>query len=290
LRDAKYNLQQVCQSAFIFPPMTTARLFIAVSFAVMPFGHALDLPLLDDSTTSNAPGLGNTHFGDFSVLRVAAESGSSMRTWLKFDLATLPGGTTSAQIVQAKLRLWVSAHTTTAGPASRVRVAAVQASWDELSLTHANAPPISSIQSAVLNIPDKQEFAVADLTVLVRAWVAGTTQNHGICLTPADPGMSVYFDSKESITSSHEAVLELTLAGPTGPKGDRGETGIAGIAGPPGIRGDDGVPGLKGDRGERGEKGDAGDRGEVGPAGPAATRFAPRGDIPMGEFVHGPQS
>lgn len=273
--------------------MTTARLFIAVSFAVMPFGHALDLPLLDDSTTSNAPGLGNTHFGDFSVLRVASEGGSSMRTWLKFDLATLPGGTTSAQIVQAKLRLWVSARTTTAGPASRVRIAAVQASWDELSLTHANAPAVSSIQSAILDIPDKQEFAVADLTVLVRAWVAGTTLNHGICLTPADPGMSVYFDSKESITSSHEAMLELTLAGPAGPKGDKGDTGIAGIAGLPGIRGNDGAPGLKGDRGdrgERGEKGGTGDRGEVGPAGPAVTRLAPRGDIPMGEFVHGPQS
>jgi hypothetical protein len=270
--------------------MTTARLALALFFAVMPLGHALDLPLLDDSTTSNAPGLGNTHFGDFSVLRVASENGSSMRTWLKFDLATLPAGITSAQIVQAKLRLWVASRTTTAGPASRVRVAAVQAAWDELSLTHANAPAVSSIPSAILDIPDKEEFAVTDLTVLVRAWVGGTAHNHGICLTPADPGMSVYFDSKESITSSHEAVLELPLAGPPGPKGDKGDTGMTGIAGPPGMRGNDGVPGLKGDRGERGEKGDTGDRGDVGPAGPAVTRFAPRGDIPMGEFVHGPQS
>jgi hypothetical protein len=273
--------------------MSSAFKLVCAFFVVaMGRSHALDLPLLDDSTTINAPPLAHIRFGDFSLLRVASENGLSARTWLKFDLGTVPSGITGAQIVQAKLRLWVSARTTTAGATSRIRIAAVQAAWDELSLNHANAPAIGPTTLPDLEIADKLEFVVGDLTALVRAWVDGTKPNHGICLVPAGAGtaMNVSFDSKESITSAHEAVLELSFAGPPGAKGDQGDNGEPGLAGIRGERGPDGSPGQKGDGGEKGEKGDPGekgDRGEVGPPGPPATRVPPRGDIPMGEFVSG---
>jgi hypothetical protein len=195
----------------------------------------------------------------FRCFRVASENGSSTRTWLKFDLATIPLGLKGADVVQAKLCLWVNARTATAGASSRVRIAAAQAPWDELSLTHANAPPIDPTTLPDFEISDKLEFVVSDLTPLVRAWVDGTKANHGICLLPASgaTAMNISFDSKESITGAHEAVLELTLAGPAGAKGDRGEKGDPGIAGPRGERGLGGAPGKKGKR-RTGRKGGAG--------------------------------
>ena len=268
--------------------LITAFACFCLTFAPVRLG-ALELPLLDDSTTSSGA-LSYVRFGDFAVLRVAPDA----RAWLKFDLGTVPHGITGAQITQAKLRLWISSRTLTAGANSKVQVAAVRQAWDELTLNHANSPQLNALTGSEFEVPDKREFVVTDLTDLVRSWVDGSVPNHGICLLATTSAMNISFDSKESITSGHEAVLELSLAGPAGLKGEPGLSGAPGAVGAKGEPGAPGVPGEKGERGEKGEpgekgeKGDPGERGERGPPGAVVTRIAPQGDIPMGPFTAGP--
>jgi hypothetical protein len=102
-------------------------------------------------------------------------------------------------------------------------------------------------------------YITVDATPLVKAWLDGVITNHGIILT-VDPGFastSIFFDSKESATTSHPAILQVTLtgngaagpAGPTGPQGLPGSNGLQGVAGPAGPQG---IPGPAGPAGSGG--------------------------------------
>ncbi|MGC2110575.1 MAG: DNRLRE domain-containing protein [Candidatus Korobacteraceae bacterium] len=105
-----------------------------------------------------------------------------------------------------------------------------------------------AISSSSLN-----QFIVVDITSLVQQWISGSLPNNGLALSLTTSGGSFSFDSKESIFTSHEPELEITLAGgvgpqgppgPQGPQGPAGATGPAGPAGPQGQQGPAGGAGI----------------------------------------------
>ena len=269
---------------------------------------------VDNGPTGSKPPPVNANFGTSNDLRVFRSGTRVGRAFLKFSLATLPPGTTAADVTQARLRLWVNESTTASGA---VTLTPVTTSWDELILKDNTSASITFGQPKLsdLAISTVANFVSVDVTDWVKGWLNGTLVNEGFEIEPsATTAPNLYFDSKESDLTGHEPRLEISLnktgsAGPTGAQGQQGSAGAAGPvgpqglqgsqgpAGPAGIAGPGGIPGPAGSQGNTGNPGPAGAtgaagaQGSQGPAGPAAawpTRIEPQGDLSMGEFTQGP--
>lgn len=191
--------------------------------------------LSDDAHVSLSARTSN--FGSAPTLLVQGPGPSAGQTYVRFDLSTLPGGSRGADVVRATLRLWISRVVR----GGMVDIHSVRGAWSEESVTAANAPGPGPDE--IIGIPiapgDRYSFLTVDVTALVRAWLDGTLENHGLVLTANAAGVGVEFDSKENTGTSHEPQLEITLGasgppGPAGPAGEPGPAGAPGIAGPPG--------------------------------------------------------
>lgn len=227
---------------------------------------ALQAPLAADTHVSAVQPAQN--FGTLPTLNV----GNGSTALLRFDLGTLPAGTTAAQVRQATLVL----HVNRVGVPGVLELQTVHAPWNETGVTAATAPPTSGPGSPLtLAVAGAGRFVAVDVTAQVREWVANPGSQYGWALAPAvtAPGTVAFFDSKENTATGHVARLDITLAdqgppgpagapGATGPTGPTGATGPAGPAGPVGPIGPMGLPG------ETGAVGPAGPQGLQGPPGP----------------------
>jgi len=214
-----------------------------------------------------------TNFGASPYVNVGGPSG--FQGLLQFDLAALPPGTTAANISSASLRLFVSRI----GTAGTIDIYSAASSWNE-STVNGTAPPTPlSLVAAGVSVSVAGTYLSIPITSQVQSWLNGAP-NNGFLLV-ANPGTTfVFFDSKENTSTSHPAVLEVSLiapvgaTGPMGPTGPIGAVGVPGIAGPAGAAGPTGptgpfgAQGPIGDTGPAGAIGLAGALGNVGPAGP----------------------
>lgn len=241
---------------------------------------ALEAPLAADASISvNLPA---NNFGAAPALSV----GNGAAGLLRFDLSTLPSGTTAANLSKATLVLYVKS----AANAGSVEVQTVNSSWTESAVTYFSAPLTSGAGSGpVVAVGTAAQFVSVDVTAQVKGWLNGNA-NHGFEITPslAAPGTVVSFDTKESSTTAHVAQLDLTLVnqgpagpvGPTGPQGAAGATGPTGPQGPAGAKGANGPTGPQGPQGPNGLTGDTGPQGATGaqgaqgPAGPVDIAYA----------------
>lgn len=244
--------------------------------ALVPQAQATEALLLQDAYVDNGiPFQTFVNYGSSGDLRVFKNGTRTMRSFLKFSLDTLPPGTTAANVVQARLRLWVSSSTASVG---LVTITPITSSWDELAIRNVNSTGMTFGLPKLTSLPinSSSDFVSIDLTAWVKAWLAGTLANEGFAIE-ANPNVSsldIYFDSKESSQTSHEPRLEVVLAsigpqGPIGPEGPRGSIGPQGPMGPSGPRGEQGPTGPTGATGARGQVGPAGIAGPEGPVGPA---------------------
>lgn len=235
-----------------------------------PNARAVDALLLQDTYVDNLatgkPAPNATNYGTAADLRVLKASGRSERAFLKFTLAALPPGTASADVAQARLRLWVNG---TSGLFGSITMTPVTTAWDELVLKDNNSSGLGFGLPKISELPvsSSSNFISIDVTSWVKAWLDGSLPNEGFVIEPAASATTlvVAFDSKESTLTSHEPRLEIVLkgpAGPQGPTGPQGPQGLPGAAGPPGATGAAGANGATGPAGPQGVA------GATGPAGP----------------------
>lgn len=212
---------------------------------------------------------------------------------LKFDLVGVPLGTTGAQIESARIGIFI--NKVSASGAFDVR--RVTSGWNELTVTGLTAPTLGATDAAAVQVgaSDKLEFITIDVTQLVRDWVDGVQQNHGVALaTVAGSPINIEIDSKENAKTAHEPSLQLQIkpvltgaagpqgpVGPVGPIGPVGQTGPTGATGVTGAQGTQGPQGLKGDTGTTGSQGPVGATGSIGPVGPQGSQGiqGDKGDI-----------
>ena len=199
-----------------------------------------------------------TNYGTLSNLYV---SGSSTAL-LRFDLSTVPTGTSAALVARASLRLFVN-RVNTPGV---IAIAPLNGAWAEAAVTAQTLPQLGTAVE-VFAVTDEQQFVTLDVTALVKTWLASPATNYGLAMTATSA--DAVFDSKENDTTAHPAQLEIVLnsgtvgaVGAQGPRGDKGDKGDPGAQGPAGatsgIVGPAGPQGPKGDTGAQGVKGDAG--------------------------------
>jgi len=270
-------------------------LLIGMAMLLPSLSFGVEATLTDDAYTYSGSRAANAKYGTQAILSVRGAAGGAAlkRSFLKFDLSTVPAGMTSADVQKATLKLYVSKLTV----AGSFDVAKVTGGWDETTITDQTAPSVEGGVATGVRINEGKIFVTVDLTNLVMGWLSGTVPNYGIAILPNIEGITVDFDSKESSTTSHEPRLDIVLRGPqglpgpqgaTGPKGDKGDPGAPGLPGHspvltwsgdriaidgsitgPHLTGPQGATGATGATGAKGDKGDKGDTGAQGPPGVA---------------------
>lgn len=228
-------------AARIAPSILLSALFSLPALAQSP-------PSADTFIFSSTPRI---NYGAWPMLDV--QHGAT--SYIQFNLSALPQ---NAVVTSAYLRLYVDA---VAAPGS-FDVYQVNSAWQESSLDYSNAPtPGASAtggDATAITAASMNQFVLVNVTSLAQQWVSGAVPNNGVALMLTTPNGEFAFDSKESLLTSHEPELEITLEGSAGPQGAQGLQGPAGPQGPPGPQGVPGIPGIPGAAGPQGPQGPQG--------------------------------
>ncbi len=253
----------------------------SVILALLPAAAlAQDAVLTQDSYV--VPG-NPVNFGSATTINVGGPTAA--QGLVQFNLSTLPSGTTGSGIAKATLLLFVNKL----GTAGTVNFSVANGAWTESGVNGTNAPVAAAAIASGVSINAGGAYVAVDATAAVQSWLNGTT-NNGIIITPNDGSVLVAFDSKESTTTSHPAMLSITLVGsggatgatgPTGPTGPTGATGATG-AGTTGATGATGPTGPTGVTGATGPTGATGLTGSTGPTGPTGSTGATGATGPTG--------
>jgi hypothetical protein len=230
----------------------------------LAYGQAV---VTDDANTSSFYPTKN--FGSSIALIVCSGS----HTYIKFSLANL-GPVTGTNVSTATLILYTDFVLTS----GTMDVYQVSGSWSEGKISYNNSPALGTKLFSAVSVTNPGYLSL-DMTSTVQAWLNGTLANNGIALVPSTgSSISVSFDSKENVLTSHTAQLPLVLvsaglAGQQGPQGVQGPQGMAGPQGPQGPQGSAGPAGPAGQQGIQGMMGLTGLTGATGPAGANGTGF-----------------
>jgi hypothetical protein len=184
-------------------PIVGAALVVLLATLALPSLASAQLPPSADAYVDETKA---TNFGAATTLSV---SQPNLETFIKFDLSSLPSGTTGTSVAKATVVLFASAATS----AGSFDVYEVGGAWSELTLTNANEPPLGTLITPGVPIAtvNKNNFVVIDVTTAVKDWLNGTVVNNGLALVPNGSGVNVTFNSKESTTTSHNPQLVVTL-------------------------------------------------------------------------------
>ena len=263
--------------------MRGSRVLLAVSAAVLLHAAAWadQAHLVGDATFAS----GNAgHLGATPTINVGGPT--NFQGLVQFDFSSLPAGTTASQVSNATLQLFVSRI----GTPGSVDIYAANAPWTEAAVTGTGFPGPGTLVASSVPVSIAYSYIVIDVTAEVKAWLTGAA-NNGFLVVANSSNTLVYFDTKESQSTSHPPVLEISIigtagaagtAGPTGSTGSAGPVGAAGATGLPGASGTvagptgptgavglNGPPGATGSAGSSGPTGSAGGTGPRGPSGPS---------------------
>lgn len=251
-------------------------------------GYVLLLSALGLAQTAPLAGDAFIHPGDASnyggLPTINIGGASNSQGLLIFDLSQFTG----SQVAWARLRLFVNQVNT----AGSVDLYTANAAWAEGTVTGTSGIGAATPLAIGIPITTAKEYVTLDVTAQVQSWVAGSS-NKGFLIIANPSTTEVFFDSKESSSTSHPATLEVVLGGsgatgppgPAGPTGAVGAPGLVGAIGPAGNTGPTGpagVPGATGPTGATGAIGPTGATGPQGNSGPAGAAGATGATGPVG--------
>src|SRR5262245_11421387 len=169
-------------------------------------------------------------------------------------------------------------------PKATIWLLAMGGEWSEAGATDVNAPPIIMVPVGEMDVPTRsnRQSLDADVTDIVRRWVANPSENNGLALK-TEEGESVVFATKENVPRTPRLIVAfeessggecttcpLGSTGPTGtpgPMGPTGVTGTTGASGPTGPTGAGAATGPQGPTGSQGIQGIGGPSGATGASG-----------------------
>src|SRR5437899_1778376 len=140
---------------------------------------------------------------------------------VKFDLSGVPAGTTGSQVTKATVKFYVN----TVSLSGSLDVCQVTSPWTEAATVFTSKPSLSATPLATaVPVSTASKYIVVDITTAVKAWQNGTA-NNGIALLPSSAtpcnsstygapstSINVKLDSKENISASHDAGLNVVLS------------------------------------------------------------------------------
>ena len=239
---------------------------IAALTFLQPAVWSQTVPLIGDTFIQPGSGI---NVGGTVTVNVGGATG--FQGLFQFDLSKLPTGTTAANVSSASLRLFVNK----VGAAGPINIYTATTSWSELTVNGLPGAPLpGSLVAGPINVSVAGAYLYIPITGQVQSWLNGAP-NNGLLIQAAQTTTSLFFDSKESTSTSHPAVVEVVLTAPAGASGAPGLPGLQGPAGPTGPNGPTGPKGDTGSAGSTGSGGPAGLRGPTGPIGPTGPGGSP---------------
>ena len=186
--------------------------------ALLPaLASAADARLAADAYIStNSP---NGNFGGAASVHIGGPG--ARRALLRFDLSTLPPGSTGASVARANLVIFADQ----AGTGSTFNVVRLNSPWAEGTVSNNSVPIFGTAEVTAVPLSADSSFAAVDVTALVKAWLNGTLANNGLALVPNAAGSQIDLDSRENSTTGHYARLDIILNGPAGPQGNLATAG-----------------------------------------------------------------
>jgi len=166
-----------------------------------------------DSTVSiSAP---TTNYGDQDDLLAGTRAMGIYRSYLQFDLASLPD---DAVILDARLGLYYYSSITTV--TGRIGTYLVEESWGEGTITWNNQPALSATTEDDLSLTGASvnAFVYWYIGDVVKGWWDGSIPNYGIMLREVDEGgwyAWKYFWSSDSGNASIRPKLEIAYYDPS---------------------------------------------------------------------------
>ena len=159
----------------------------------------------------------NQNFGALGTM----SAGPGSYSLIQFDLSALQGlGLIGANIQKATVTLFVNTVTTPGG----VDVGLTGQAWTEMGATYQNFN-LGLVQVFANDIPvtTAGEYVTFDITTQAKGWLTNAVTNNGLIVkaAAASPATWVWFDTKESTTTSHPAIFNVVLVD-SGPRGAGG--------------------------------------------------------------------
>jgi len=260
-------------------PLRAGIVFLSAAFLGLSAIAQQVPPSADTFSASATP---TVNFGGYAFLAV----GPGENSYIRFNLSGVPAGSV---VTKATLRLFVD--DVSAGGQFDVYDLPSSPTWTESTLTYNSRPPLGASATAAnpitVSSASLNDFLLIDITQTVQGWLNNPASNTGIALVLVGTKGQFFFDSKESIETSHEPELELQLEGVAGQPGPQGVPGPTGPVGSAGAKGATGATGSTGPQGPIGLKGTAGATGPTGPAGAKGASGAIGSQGPTGST--GPQ-
>jgi len=261
-------MKTVPLTTFHAPRHGVKLIALAVTMAAMLGAPAAwSSPTLYADSTVSAPVVAGIKHGADTTLRINRNNTG----FLKFTLASsLPTDVSAADINKATLKLFIYDIKNE----GELSIRRVTQGWTELGIPANDiSPEVDVVAPAKIFKVTKAQtghWIELDVTRIVKGWITLPTSNQGFALSVEDGSLlDGVIDSKESRTTSHQALLDVVLnnkgaTGATGPIGLTGATGPAGSTGPIGLTGATGPAGSTGPIGLTGATGPAGSTGPIG--------------------------
>ncbi len=246
---------------------TTSAFITMLAFSLPQTLSAADILVSADAQISST--YPSTNFGLLPHLQVSKDS----RAHIRFDPSIFAGAGNN-EVSRANLVLWVNRI----GTPGSISIYESTGTWEETGITGSNAPGVSGQPLATISISTASVYVPVDLTGIVKRWIQnGATTGRTLVIVPAEatPDTNIFFDSKESVTTSHAPQIQVVSQGTGGTVGPQGPAGPAGAVGPMGPQGPAGAPGPQGIQGPIGPAGAIGPAGLDGPMGPQGIQGLP---------------
>ena len=182
----------------------TTILFLALLTANTSFSQ-VTLPVTDDAYVDSQAQ--TTNFGPNTTLRLRLLSNPSrlQNIYLKFNLSSLPVGTTAHDIGGATLKLYVNGIT--AGTGSHAFIYNSCSNWSEATITYNTQSGLCGVGVSMPNTILTGQYVSIDITPIVKSWL--THSNFGLVIAASQTN-EIAFASKES--GSNPPLVEVKLA------------------------------------------------------------------------------
>ena len=179
---------------------------LAILAASCSAAFSISLPVSED--TSSTAGRSGFTISAVSGRAATLAVSPKNKAFLYFDLDGLPTTATAANVISARLRLYIG----TVRKPGTIELREATADWKEDQIKSVAEPgvvvagqPIAQIQNMI-----RKRFVIVDVTATVKNWLANPASNHGFAIVaPAGQTTSVLLGAKEGSGSGYPAELEI---------------------------------------------------------------------------------
>lgn len=179
---------------------------LAILVASCSAAFSISLPVSED--TSSTAGRSGFTISAVSGRAATLAVSPKNKAFLYFDLDGLPTTATTANVISARLRIYIGS----VKKSGSIELREATADWTEDQIKSVAEPGVVVAGQSIAQIQNmiRKRFVIVDVTATVKNWLTNPTSNHGFAIVaPAGQTTSVLLGAKEGSGSGYPAELEI---------------------------------------------------------------------------------